>query len=245
MHSSESFGAWINLVAKLAVRSKTIDIHYVFFLKGMTKNRAMLIKIYPENPNPREVEKAVEILRNGGIVIYPTDTVYGMGCDINNSKALDRIARIKGINPKKDHLSFICHDLSHLSDYTKPLDSSTFKLIKKNLPGPFTFILQASNNVPKFFKSNKRTIGLRIPDNPIIIEIVKQLGNPILSTSIKDDDEIIEYTTDPELIHEKYGNIVDLVIDGGYGGNEASTIVDCTNSNECEITREGKGELEL
>ncbi|WP_462319212.1 L-threonylcarbamoyladenylate synthase [Marinilabilia sp.] len=205
----------------------------------------MLIKIYPENPNPREVEKAVEILRNGGIVIYPTDTVYGMGCDINNSKALDRIARIKGINPKKDHLSFICHDLSHLSDYTKPLDSSTFKLIKKNLPGPFTFILQASNNVPKFFKSNKRTIGLRIPDNPIIIEIVKQLGNPILSTSIKDDDEIIEYTTDPELIHEKYGNIVDLVIDGGYGGNEASTIVDCTNSNECEITREGKGELEL
>ncbi|PWD98026.1 L-threonylcarbamoyladenylate synthase [Marinilabilia rubra] len=205
----------------------------------------MLIKIYPENPNPREVEKAVEILRNGGIVIYPTDTVYGMGCDINNSKALERIARIKGINPKKDHLSVICHDLSHLSDYTKPLDSSTFKLIKKNLPGPFTFILQANNSVPKFFKSNKRTIGLRIPDNPIIIEIVKQLGNPILSTSIKDDDEIIEYTTDPELIHEKYENIVDLVIDGGYGGNEASTIVDCTKSNECEITREGKGELEF
>lgn len=205
----------------------------------------MLIKIYPENPNSREVEKAVEILRDGGIVIYPTDTVYGMGCDINNPKALEKIARIKGINPKKDHLSFICHDLSHLSDYTKPLDSSTFKLIKKNLPGPFTFILPANNSVPKFFKSKKKTIGLRIPDNSIIIEIVRQLGNPILSTSIKDDDEIIEYTTDPELIHEKYNNIVDLVIDGGYGGNEPSTIVDCTNSTELEIIRNGKGELEV
>ena len=205
----------------------------------------MLLKIYPENPNPREVDKAVEIFRNGGIVIYPTDTVYGMGCDINNPKALEKIARIKGLDPRKDHLSFICHDLSHLSDYTKPLDSSTFKLIKKNLPGPFTFILPASNSVPKFFKSKKKTIGLRIPNNSIIIEIVRQLGNPILSTSIKDDDEIIEYTTDPELIHEKYKDIVDLVIDGGYGGNEASTIVDCTKISEAEIIRDGKGELEL
>lgn len=205
----------------------------------------MLVKIYPENPNPREVEKVVEVLRNGGIVIYPTDTVYGLGCDINNTKALDKIARIKGINPKKDHLSIICHDLSHLSDYTKPLNSATFKLVKKNLPGPFTFILPANNSVPKFFKSNKKTIGLRVPDNPIIIEIVKQLGNPILSTSIKDDDEVIEYTTDPELIHEKYKDLVDIVIDGGYGGNEGSTIVDCTNEEEFEIVREGKGELEL
>jgi tRNA threonylcarbamoyl adenosine modification protein (Sua5/YciO/YrdC/YwlC family) len=205
----------------------------------------MLVKIYPENPNPREVEKVVKILRNGGIVIYPTDTVYGMGCDINNAKALDKIAQIKGINPKKDHLSFICHDLSHLSYYTRPLNPSTFKLIKKNLPGPFTFILNANNSVPKFFKSNKKTIGLRIPDNPIIIEIVRQLGNPILSTSIKDDDEVIEYTTDPDLIHEKYKDFVDVVIDGGNGGNEASTIIDCTTGQEFEILRKGKGDLEL
>jgi tRNA threonylcarbamoyl adenosine modification protein (Sua5/YciO/YrdC/YwlC family) len=206
----------------------------------------MLVKIYPENPNPKAVDKVVEILKAGGIVIYPTDTVYGMGCDINNAKALEKIAWIKGINPKKDHLSFICHDLSHLSDYTKPLDSATFKLIKKNLPGPFTFILPANNSIPKFFKSNKKTIGLRIPDNLVITEIVRKLGNPILSTSIKDDDEIIEYTTDPELIHEKYKDLVDIVIDGGYGGNEASTIVDCTNSEELfQINREGKGELEF
>ncbi|WP_291857847.1 L-threonylcarbamoyladenylate synthase [Marinilabilia sp.] len=205
----------------------------------------MLVKIYPENPNPREIQKVVDVLRSGGIVIYPTDTVYGMGCDINNIKALEKIARIKGINPKKDHLSFICHDLSHLSDYTKPLGSATFKLVKKNLPGPFTFILQANNSVPKFFKSNKKTIGLRIPDNPIIIEIIKELGNPILSTSIKDDDEILEYTTDPELIHEKYQNLVDIVIDGGNGGNEGSTIVDCTSDEEFEILRQGKGELEF
>jgi len=205
----------------------------------------MLVKIYPENPNPREVEKVVNILREGGIVIYPTDTVYGMGCDINNAKALARIAQIKGINPRKDHLSFICHDLSHLSDYTKPLDSATFKLVKKNLPGPFTFLLPASSNVPKFFKSNKKTIGLRIPDNPIITEIVAQLGNPILNTSIKDDDEILEYTTDPELIHEKYQDLVDVVIDGGNGGNDGSTIVDCTAANGFEIIRQGRGELEL
>ncbi len=205
----------------------------------------MLVKIYPENPNPREVEKVVQILQDGGIVIYPTDTVYGMGCDVNNPKALDKIAQIKGINPRKEHFSFICHDLSHLSDYTRPLDSSTFKLVKKNLPGPFTFILPASSNVPKFFKSNKRTIGLRIPDNPIIIEIVRQLGNPILSTSIKDDDEVLEYTTDPELIHEKYQDQVDVVIDGGYGDNEASTIVDCTAGPEPEIVRQGKGELQF
>ncbi len=203
----------------------------------------MLIKIYPENPNPKEIEKVVNILRKGGIVIYPTDTVYGMGCDINNTKALEKIAHIKGINPQKEHFSFICHDLSHLSLYTKPLDSSTFKLIKKNLPGPFTFILPANNNVPRYFKNNKKTIGLRIPDNPIIREIVAQLGNPILSTSIKDEDEILEYTTDPELIHEKYENLVDAVIDGGNGGNDGSTVVDCTNSPEYEIVRKGKGEL--
>ncbi len=204
----------------------------------------MLLKIYPENPNPREVDKVVEILRNGGIVIYPTDTVYGLGCDINNSRAVEKIARLKGINPKKNNFSFICHDLSHLSDFTKPLDSRTFKILKKNLPGPFTFILPANSNVPKLFKNNKRTVGLRIPNNPIILEIVRQLGNPILSTSVKDEDEILEYTTDPDLIHEKYKDLVDVVIDGGFGDNEASTIVDCTNGSEFEIIRQGKGFVE-
>jgi tRNA threonylcarbamoyl adenosine modification protein (Sua5/YciO/YrdC/YwlC family) len=203
----------------------------------------MLIKIYPENPNPREIEKVVKILKSGGLVIYPTDTVYGLGCDINNSKAVERVAQIKGLNLKKDHLSFICHDMSHLSDYTKALDNHVFKVLKKNLPGPFTFILPANNNVPKLFKNNKKTIGFRIPDNPVILEIVRELGNPVLSTSIRDEDEIVEYTTDPELIHEKYENLVDLVIDGGYGDNEGSTIVDCT-SFPFEILRQGKGELE-
>jgi tRNA threonylcarbamoyl adenosine modification protein (Sua5/YciO/YrdC/YwlC family) len=204
----------------------------------------MLIKIYPENPNPREVQKVVEVLRSGGLVIYPTDTVYGLGCDVNNARAVERIAQIKGLNLKKDHLSFVCHDMSHLSLYTKALDNQVFKLLKKHLPGPFTFILPASNNVPKLFKNNKKTIGFRVPDNPIILEIVRELGNPVLSTSIKDEDEVIEYTTDPELIHEKYGDLVDLVIDGGYGGNEGSTIVDCTDY-PFEVVRQGKGVLEL
>jgi tRNA threonylcarbamoyl adenosine modification protein (Sua5/YciO/YrdC/YwlC family) len=200
----------------------------------------MLIKIYPENPNPREISKVVEVLQNGGIVIYPTDTVYGMGCDINNAKAVEQVCRIKGINLKKDHLSFICHDLSHLSDYTKPIDNHTFKIMKRHLPGPFTFILEANNNVPKLFKNNKKTVGIRVPDNSVIREIVAQLGNPILSTSVRDDDDIIEYTTDPELIHEKYQDMVDLVIDGGFGDNEASTIIDCT-SGDYNIIRQGKG----
>lgn len=204
----------------------------------------MLVKIYPENPNPREVQKVVEVLRSGGLVIYPTDTVYGLGCDVNNARAVERIAQIKGLNLKKDHLSFVCHDMSHLSLYTKALDNQVFKLLKKHLPGPFTFILPASNNVPKLFKNNKKTIGFRVPDNPIILEIVRELGNPVLSTSIKDEDEVIEYTTDPELIHEKYGDLVDLIIDGGYGGNEGSTIVDCTDY-PFEVVRQGKGVLEL
>ena len=186
----------------------------------------------------------VEVLKSGGLVIYPTDTVYGLGCDINNSKAVEKIALIKGLNLKKDHLSFICHDMSHLSAYSKALDSHVFKLLKRHLPGPFTFILPASGNVPKLFKNNKKTIGFRIPDNPIILEIVRELGNPILNTSIRDDDEIIEYTTDPELIHEKYENLVDMVIDGGFGDNEASTIVDCT-IYPFEIMRQGKGDLDL
>jgi tRNA threonylcarbamoyl adenosine modification protein (Sua5/YciO/YrdC/YwlC family) len=204
----------------------------------------MLVKIYPENPNPREIQKVVEVLKSGGIVIYPTDTVYGLGCDINNSRAVERIAKIKGLDLRKDHLSFICHDMSHLSSYSKALDNHVFKLLKRHLPGPFTFILPASSNVPKLFKNNKKTIGFRIPDNAIILEIVRELGNPILNTSIRDDDDIIEYTTDPELIHEKYENLVDMVIDGGYGDNEASTIVDCTQY-PFEIMRQGKGELDI
>lgn len=204
----------------------------------------MLVKIYPENPNEKEIRRVVDILRNGGIVIYPTDTIYGIGCDINNAKAVEKVARIKGINLKKADLSFICYDLSHISDFTKPLNNHVFKLMKKHLPGPFTFILEANSNVPKLFKNNKKTIGIRVPDNNIIRELVKELGNPILSTSVKDEDDIIEYTTDPELIYEKFADLVDVVIDGGYGDNEPSTIIDCTGS-ELEVVRYGKGEIDL
>jgi tRNA threonylcarbamoyl adenosine modification protein (Sua5/YciO/YrdC/YwlC family) len=204
----------------------------------------MLVKIYPENPNEKEIRRVVDILRDGGIVIYPTDTIYGIGCDINNAKAVEKVARIKGINLKKADLSFICYDLSHISDFTKPLNNHVFKLMKKYLPGPYTFILPANSNVPKLFKNNKKTIGIRVPDNTIIRELVKELGNPILSTSVRDEDDIIEYTTDPELIYEKFADLVDVVIDGGYGDNEPSTIIDCT-SDELEIIRYGKGEIEL
>ncbi|MCU4154521.1 threonylcarbamoyl-AMP synthase [Carboxylicivirga sp. A043] len=204
----------------------------------------MLVKIYPENPNDKEIRKVVDILRNGGIVIYPTDTIYGIGCDINNARAVEKVARIKDINLKKANLSFICYDLSHISDFTKPLNNHVFKLMKKHLPGPFTFILPANSNVPKLFKNNKKTIGIRVPDNNTIRELVKELGNPILSTSVRDEDDIIEYTTDPELIYEKFADQVDVVIDGGYGDNEPSTIVDCT-SDELEVVRYGKGEIEL
>ncbi|MCW3805885.1 L-threonylcarbamoyladenylate synthase [Plebeiibacterium marinum] len=203
----------------------------------------MLLKIYPENPNPKDIIYVTEELRKGAVVIYPTDTVYGIGCDINNSKAVERVARLKNINLKKEHLSFICYDLSHISDYTKSLSNNTFKIMKRNLPGPFTFILNANSNVPKLFKNNKKTVGIRIPDNNIIRDLVKELGNPILSTSVIDEDDIIEYTTDPELIYEKFSKHVDIVIDGGYGNNTPSTIVNCTNG-DLEIIRQGKGELE-
>lgn len=203
----------------------------------------MLLKIYPENPNPKAIEEVVEVLRKGGIIIYPTDTVYGLGCDITNTKAIERICRIRGIKPEKANFSFICSDLRHISDYIKPIDNITFRILKKALPGPFTFIFNANNNVPKLLSSKKKTVGIRVPDNSIANEIVRMLGNPILSTSIKDEDELIEYSTDPELIHEKYEDTVDLVIDGGYGGNEASTVIDCTNG-EFEVIRQGKGDLE-
>lgn len=202
----------------------------------------MLIKIYPDNPNEKVIQQVVDVLKKGGIIIYPTDTVYGMGCDISNSKAIEKICKIRGIKPEKANFSFICYDLSHISDFTRQIDNETYRVIKKALPGPFTFIFNANKNVPKLLSSNKKTVGIRVPDNTIARAIVKMLGNPIISTSIHDDDEIIEYSTDPELIHEKYEDIVDLVIDGGYGDNEPSTIVDCSES-EFAIIRQGKGDL--
>ncbi|MBL0329401.1 MAG: threonylcarbamoyl-AMP synthase [Bacteroidetes bacterium] len=203
----------------------------------------MLLRINPEKPNYDEIAQVVKCLRDGGVVIYPTDTVYGIGCDINKQRAVERVCKIKGIDPEKANFSFICSDLSHLADFTKPISTATYKVMKKALPGPFTFILEANNNVPKLFKSKKKTVGIRIPNNTICLEIVKQLGNPIMSTSVHDDDEIVEYTTDPELIHEKYKDIVDIVIAGGYGNNEASTVVDCSEG-EFEIIRQGLGVLE-
>lgn len=202
----------------------------------------MLIKLFPENPNPKRIYKIVETLHNDGVIVFPTDTVYALGCDIMNPRAVERVAKIKGIKLEKANFSFLCYDLSHLSDYTKFVDNSIFKLMKKNIPGPFTFILHASNNVPKIFRNKKKTIGLRVPDNPITLEIIKELGNPLLSTSIHDDDEILEYMTDPELIHDKYRSSVDVVINGGYGKNEPSTIINCTNQ-EPEIIRQGIGEI--
>lgn len=204
---------------------------------------SQFIKIYEDKPNEAAVKKVVEILRNGGLVIYPTDTVYGLGCDITNHKALEKVAKIKGIKLEKANLSFICSDLSHLSDYVKQIDTSTFKLLKRALPGAYTFILPGNNDLPKVFK-NKKTVGIRVPDNNIIRAIVKELGNPIISTSIHDDDEIVEYSTDPELIFEKWQNQVDAVIDGGYGYNIPSTIVDLSGY-EPVIIREGKGSLDI
>jgi tRNA threonylcarbamoyl adenosine modification protein (Sua5/YciO/YrdC/YwlC family) len=204
----------------------------------------MLIKLYDENPNPKTIRKIADVLVEGGIIIYPTDTVYGLGCDITNQKAVEKIAKLKGLKIENTNLSFICSDLSHLSDYTRPIPNHIFKLMKKYLPGPFTFILEANNNVPKYFKGKKKTVGIRIPDNNIIRAIVEELGHPILSTSIHDDDEILEYITDPELIYEKYQDIADIVIDGGYGHLIPSTVVDCTGLVP-EIVRQGKGEIDL
>lgn len=202
----------------------------------------MLIKIYPENPSEKLLEQVADVLKKGGLIIYPTDTVYGLGCDITNPKAIEKVARIRGIKPEKANFSFICYDLSHISDYIKPIDNETFRIIKKALPGAFTFIFNASKNVPKLLSSNKKTVGIRVPDNNIARGIVKMLGNPIISTSIRDEDDIVEYSTDPELIYEKYKDLVDLVVDGGYGDNEPSTVIDCT-SGQFEIIREGKGNL--
>ncbi len=204
----------------------------------------MFIKLYTDNPDYKLISSVVDSLKKGGLIIYPTDTIYAIGCDIYNNKAVERIAWMKGVNLKKANFSFICHDFKHLSNFTRTLDNSTFKLMKNSLPGPFTFILPANSQVPKLFKNNKKTVGIRIPDNNIILEITKELGNPILTTSVKDEDDILEYTTDPELIHEKFKDLVDIVIDGGFGGNEPSTIVDCTD-HEFKIIRQGKGVIDI
>jgi tRNA threonylcarbamoyl adenosine modification protein (Sua5/YciO/YrdC/YwlC family) len=204
---------------------------------------AEFIKIYEENPNPKEINRVVQILRKGGLIIYPTDTVYGLGCDITNTKALEKIARIKGIKLAKANWSFICPDLSNLSDYVRQIDTATFKILKRALPGPYTFILPGSNNLPKDFKK-KKTVGIRVPDNSIARALVTALGNPIVSTSIRDEDDVLEYTTDPELIYEKWENLVDVVIDGGYGDNVGSTIIDLSGGYP-EVIREGKGSLDI
>jgi tRNA threonylcarbamoyl adenosine modification protein (Sua5/YciO/YrdC/YwlC family) len=204
---------------------------------------AKLIKLYEENPNPKQIQEVVAVLRKGGLVIYPTDTVYGLGCDITNSKALEKIARIKGVKVEKANWSFICADLSNLSDYVRQIDNRIFKILKRTLPGPYTFILPGGNDLPRDFKK-KKTVGIRIPDNNIARALVTALGNPIVSTSIHDEDDVLEYTTDPELIYEKWQNLVDIVIDGGYGGNVGSTVIDLSDG-EPVVLREGKGSIEL
>lgn len=204
---------------------------------------AELIRIYEENPNPKDIKKVVKVLREGGLIIYPTDTVYGLGCDITNTSALEKIAQIKGVKLEKANFSFICENLSNLSDYVKQIDTQTFKILKRTLPGPYTFILPGNSNLPNVFKK-KKTVGIRVPNNNICKAIVKELGNPIVSTSIRDEDEVIEYTTDPELILEKWDKLVDIVIDGGYGDNIPSTVIDLTTSSP-EVIRQGKGSIEI
>ncbi len=204
----------------------------------------MLLQIHPDNPDPRKISQVVECLNDGGVIVYPTDTVYSFGCSLEKHKAFERIARLKGLKPEKAHFSIVCYDLSHLSHYSKAVDNRIYKLMRKALPGPYTFILNASSNVPKIFKTKKKTIGIRIPDNNIARTLADELGSPLIASSVHDEDEIIEYTTDPELINEKYHKLVDIVIDGGYGNNEASTIFDCTSS-EIELVREGIGDPDI
>jgi tRNA threonylcarbamoyl adenosine modification protein (Sua5/YciO/YrdC/YwlC family) len=213
----------------------------ISYLCGMS---AEFIKLYEENPDPRKIARIIDILQEGGIIIYPTDTIYGIGCDLLNRKAVDRLCWIKGLKPQKLNLSFICADMSQVADYVRTIDNQVFRLMKKVLPGPYTFIMEANSNVPKITKSNKKTVGIRIPNNNIPLEIVRALGNPIVTTSLHDDDEIIEYPTDPEAIYEQYKNTVDLVIDGGYGGNVPSTVLDCTE-NQVTLIREGKGDISM
>lgn len=204
---------------------------------------AEFIKIYEENPNPKDIQRVVKIIKKGGLVIYPSDTVYALGCDITNNRALEKLAQIKGVKLAKANFSFVCEDLSNLSDYVKQIDTKTFKLLKRALPGPYTFILPGNNNLPTVFKK-KKEVGIRVPDNAITQALVRALGNPIVSTSIYDEDEVVEYMTDPELIFEKWERLVDVVVDGGYGDNVASTVIDLTG-DEPILIREGKGSLEI
>ena len=203
----------------------------------------MLLQIHPKNPNPRHIKMILECLNDDGVIIFPTDTIYGIGCSINSSKAFERIAQIKGVRKEKANFSFIFHDLSMLSQFTKPISNDLYKLMKRNLPGPFTFIIEANNNIPKLFQSKKKTIGIRIPEQPIITNIVRELGSPIMTTSILDEDEISGFLTDPEEIYDRYKDRVDLILDGGYGDNQESTIVDCTD-NDIVVLRQGKGVLD-
>lgn len=202
----------------------------------------MLIKLFEDNPNERDILKVVEVLKNGGVIIYPTDTIYAIGCDINSVKAIQRICQLKGIKPEKANFSMICRDLSNIAAYAK-VNNEVFKVMKRNLPGPYTFILPATTKLPSAMMNRRKTIGIRIPDNYIVMAIVEELGNPLLTTSVKAEDEFVEYMTDPELIYERYEKQVDLIIDGGYGQNVASTVVDCTGDT-IEIIRQGIGELE-
>jgi len=204
---------------------------------------ATFIKIYKENPSIKGIERIVSIVRNGGLIIYPSDTVYALGCDITNNRALERVAKIKGVKLAKANFSFVCKDLSNLSDYVKQIDTATFKLLKRALPGPYTFILPGNNNLPTVFKK-KKEVGIRVPNNLITNTIIDVLGNPIVSTSIYDEDEVVEYMTDPELIFEKWKDLVDVVVDGGYGDNIPSTVIDLTEGDPI-VVREGKGSLEI
>ncbi len=205
----------------------------------------MLLEVHPDNPEKRKIDQITTILKKGGVIIYPTDTVYAMACDLNNRKAVERMAKIKGVKLEKANFSLICSDLSNISDYTVQFGNNIYKLMKRAFPGPYTFILNANNSVPKLFKSKKKTIGIRVPDNIIAQTIVEALGNPLISTSVHDEaDEILDYITDPELIHDRYEKLIDVIIDGGFGNNEASTIIDCT-SNDPEVIREGIGSLDI
>lgn len=204
----------------------------------------MLIKIYPENPDERRIQQVIDVLKKGGVIVYPTDSVYSMGCDMTNKRAVEKMAQLKGVKLEEANFSLICYDLSNISEYTVQFGTDIYKMMKRALPGPYTFILNANKNIPKLFQSKKQTIGIRVPDNNIARTIVNQLGNPMLSTSVHDDDEILEYTTDPDLIHERYDGQIDLVIDGGFGNNEASTVIDCTGETP-EILRQGIGVVDF
>jgi tRNA threonylcarbamoyl adenosine modification protein (Sua5/YciO/YrdC/YwlC family) len=206
----------------------------------------MILRLNYDNPHPKDIERVIDCLKNDGIIIYPTDTVYSMGCDITSQKAIEKLCKLKKIKPEKANFSFVCSDLSHLSQFAKPISNSTFRVMKKALPGPYTFILEANNNVPKLLKQNKKTVGIRVPDNTICNHIITALGNPIITTSLHNTtDEIMEYFVDPEVIHREYEHQVDMVIDGGFGNLDASTVIDCSQGDELIIIREGLGSLEI